>query len=82
MGGGILQLVTKGVETIYLTDNPQITIFKNIYRRHTNFSLFEQDLHFKGKFGFGNINNIKIRNIGDILHVILNHIIYHQYFLF
>ena len=68
MGGGILQLVTKGVETIYLTDNPQITIFKNIYRRHTNFSLFEQDLHFKGKFGFGNINNIKIRNIGDILY--------------
>jgi len=68
MGGGTLQLVTKGIETIYLTDNPEITFFKNIYRRYTNFSLFEHDLHFKAKFGFGNTNTVKIRNIADILY--------------
>ena len=68
MGGGTLQLVTKGIETIYLTDNPEITFFKNIYRRYTNFSVFEHDLHFKAKFGFGNTNTIKIRNIADILY--------------
>jgi len=39
MGGGLLQLVAYGAQDIYLTGNPQITFFKVIYRRHTNFSM-------------------------------------------
>jgi hypothetical protein len=39
MGGGILQLVAYGAQDIYLTGNPQITFFKIVYRRHTNFSM-------------------------------------------
>jgi hypothetical protein len=68
MGGSKLQLVTKGVETLYLTNNPQITQFKIIYRRHTNFSLFDTDLRFKGNVSFGNKGTLKIKNIGDILY--------------
>ena len=38
MGGGSLQLAAKSAQDIYLTGNPQITLFKAVYRRHTNFA--------------------------------------------
>ena len=47
MGGGIIQLAAYGASDIYLTGNPQITFFKVVYRRHTNFSMeaIEQTLN-------------------------------------
>jgi Large eukaryotic DNA virus major capsid protein. len=39
MGGGLMQLVAYGAQDVYLTGNPQITLFKVVYRRHTNFSM-------------------------------------------
>ena len=39
MGGGLMQLVAHGAQDSYLTGNPQITFFKVVYRRHTNFSI-------------------------------------------
>ena len=39
MGGGLMQLVAYGAQDVYLTGNPQITFFKVVYRRHTNFSI-------------------------------------------
>jgi len=39
MGGGILQLAAIGIDTVYLMGNPDITLFKIVYRRHTNFSV-------------------------------------------
>lgn len=38
MTGGLIQLVAYGYDDLYLTHNPQITFFKVVYRRHTNFS--------------------------------------------
>jgi hypothetical protein len=38
MGGGLMQAVAYGAQDVYLTGNPQITFFKAVYRRHTNFS--------------------------------------------
>ena len=38
MGGGLMQLVAMGSQDVFLTGNPQITFFKVVYRRHTNFS--------------------------------------------
>jgi hypothetical protein len=34
-----MQLVAYGAQDVYLTGNPQITFFKVVYRRHTNFSM-------------------------------------------
>ena len=34
-----MQLVAYGAQDTYLTGNPQITFFKIVYRRHTNFSM-------------------------------------------
>lgn len=38
MTGALLQLVAYGVDDVYLTQDPQITYFKVVYRRHTNFT--------------------------------------------
>ena len=34
-----MQLVAYGAQDVYLTGNPQITFFKVVYRRHTNFAM-------------------------------------------
>ena len=39
MSGGLIQLAAYGQQDIYISGNPQITFFKIIYRRHTNFSI-------------------------------------------
>ena len=39
MVGGLLQLKEKGAQDLYLTGQPQITFFKTVYRRYTNFSI-------------------------------------------
>ena len=39
MGGGLIELVAHGVQDIYLIGNPQISFFKVVYKRHTNFSM-------------------------------------------
>ena len=52
MGGGLLELVAHGVQDIYLIGNPQITFFKSIYRRHTNFSIESIQSTFDGNVDF------------------------------
>ena len=51
MGGGLMQLVAYGAQDIYLTGNPQITFFKVVYRRHTNFSMEAIKQTFNGTVG-------------------------------
>ena len=53
MGGGLMQLVAYGAQDIYLTSNPQITCFKVVYRRHTNFSMEEIAQTPNGTANFG-----------------------------
>ena len=58
-----MQLVAYGAQDLYLTGNPQITFFKTVYRRYTNFSLFEYDLNFKQKPNYNNSVNLIIKNL-------------------
>ena len=39
MPGGLIQLAAYGSQDFYLTGNPQISFFKTVYRRYTNFSM-------------------------------------------
>ena len=39
MAGGLMQLVAHGAQDLYITGNPQVTFFKSVYRRHTNFAI-------------------------------------------
>ena len=68
MGGGLMQLVAYGAQDIYLTGNPQITFFKVVYRRHTNFSTESIQQTFNGTVDFGNTVTATISRNGDLIH--------------
>ena len=68
MGGGLMQLVAYGAQDIYLTGNPQITFFKVVYRRHTNFSMESIQQTFNGTVGAGARQTATISRNGDLVH--------------
>tara|TARA_B100000902_G_scaffold270276_1_gene256100 strand:- start:308 stop:1522 length:1215 start_codon:yes stop_codon:yes gene_type:complete len=68
MGGGLMQLVAYGAQDIYLTGNPQITFFKVVYRRHTNFSMECIKQSFKGTVGSSSRVVATISRNGDLVH--------------
>ena len=67
MGGGLMQLVAYGAQDIYLTGNPQITFFKVVYRRHTNFAMEAIEQTFNGVADFGNKVVCTIARNGDLV---------------
>ncbi len=68
MGGGLLQLVAYGAQDVYLTGNPQITFFKAVYRRHTNFAIEAIQQTFNGTPTFGQRVTCTIARNGDLIH--------------
>ena len=68
MGGGLLQLVSYGKQDICLTGNPQITYFKLVYRRHTNFAIESIEQHFDGTADFGTTVTCTVSRKGDLIH--------------
>ena len=62
-----MQLVAYGAQDVYLTGNPQITFFKVVYRRHTNFSMECIEQTFNGTVGFGNKVSATISRNGDLV---------------
>lgn len=67
MPGGIIQISCPGPEDLYLTGNPQITFFKTIYRRHTNFAVETVEHQFTNQPDFGKKFSLKIPKDGDLL---------------
>jgi len=63
-----MQLVAYGAQDIYLTGNPQITFFKVVYRRHTNFSMESIQQTWNGAVGFGNKVVATISRNGDLVN--------------
>jgi len=62
-----MQLVAYGAQDIYLTSNPQITFFKVVYRRHTNFSREVIEQTHTGTAGAGKNINVTISRNGDLV---------------
>ena len=67
MGGGLMQLVAYGAQDIYLTGNPQITFFKVVYRRHTNFSMEEIQQTLSGNPSNNGKQDCIISRNGDLI---------------
>jgi len=63
-----MQLVAYGAQDIYLTGNPQITFFKVVYRRHTNFSMEAIEQTFNGSADFGKRVTCTVSRNGDLMH--------------
>ena len=66
-GGGLLQLVASGKQDVFLTGNPQVTWFKMVYRRYTNFSMESSIIQFDNQADFGRKITTVIPRKGDLL---------------
>lgn len=65
--GGLLQLVATGRQDIYLSGNPQMTFFKQVYVRYTNFSIETQRIPFDTAVDFNKLISLSIPRNGDLL---------------
>jgi hypothetical protein len=63
-----MQLVAYGAQDVYLTSNPQITFFRVVYRRHTNFAMESIEQVFNGSADFGRKVTATISRNGDLIH--------------
>jgi hypothetical protein len=66
-GGGLMQLVAYGSQDIYLTGKPQITYWKAVYRRYTNFAIESIQQDVLGTPQFGSQVSVTISRNGDLL---------------
>ena len=67
MGGGMAQLASYGQADVVLTGNPQITYWKLVYRRHTNFSVEAIESAFQGPVDFGKRATVQVPRNGDLV---------------
>ena len=67
-GGGLMQLVAYGAQDVYLTGNPQITFFKAVYRRHTNFAIEAIEQTFNGTPAYNSRVTCQISRNGDLIN--------------
>ena len=62
-----MQLVAYGAQDVYLSGNPQITFFKVVYRRHTNFAVEPIQQTWNGAADFGRTVTCNINRNGDLI---------------
>ena len=67
MTGGIMQLASTGIQNKYISGNPQITFFKIVYKRHTNFSMESIEQTFNGSADFGKKVTCTVSRNGDLM---------------
>lgn len=68
MAGGLIQIASYGIQDIFLIGNPQITFFKTVYRKHSNFAMEYIEEQFNGTQNFGGKLSCTISKAGDLLH--------------
>ena len=67
MAGGLIQLVAQGAQDAYLTANPQVTFFKKVFRRYTNFAVEPIENQFNGVADFGKKPEVTISRNADLV---------------
>jgi len=68
MGGGLLQIVSSTNEDLFITSKPQITFFKLVFYRYTNFSIETLEEFFDGAPDFGGSVTCTLAKTGDLIH--------------
>jgi len=68
MGGGLLQLVAYGAQDAYLSGNPQITFWKGLFKRHTNFAMEPFRINLTGQANWGVKHSALIGRHADLLY--------------
>ena len=67
MPGGLVQLAVYGSQDIFLTASPQITFFKIVYRKYTNFACESISQYFIGQVDFDQEISMMVDKIGDLM---------------
>lgn len=62
-----VELVSKGAQDVYLTGKPEVSFFRQLYKRHSNFVQRTVKLNQIGTLAPNNEVYIKIPNKGDLL---------------
>lgn len=68
MPGGLLQIASSGIQDVYLTKNPEITFFKKVYRRSTNFSTEFHKVVIDESIKYNDEVFVNIPKYGDLIH--------------
>ena len=68
MSGAVTELVALGVQDTYLTGNPQMSFFRQVYKRHTNFALESVRQIFKGQPAPNGMSSITLKRAGDLVN--------------
>ena len=63
-----MQLVSYGAQDIYISGNPQITFWKVLYKRHTNFAMESIEVTFNGQADFGRRVTAVISRNADLMY--------------
>ena len=70
MSAALIDLVSKGAQDVFITGEPQVSFFRQNYKRHTNFSMKPERMDYIGSFGASNEITVPIRSKGDLLSYI------------
>lgn len=62
-----LQLIAKGAQDKHLTTNPQISFFKAVYKRYTNFARTSVEVPLMGDTTFGGLCRAILPRRGDLI---------------
>ena len=68
MAAGLIQLASTNTEDLYLSMDPEVTFFKLVYKRYTNFSQELIPLNFNNEVAFGSQSNCKLSHNGDLIN--------------
>ena len=67
MSAALIDLVSKGAQDVYITGQPQVSFFRQNYKRHTNFAMRPERVDYIGTFGANNEITVPLRSKGDLL---------------
>lgn len=67
MSAALIDLVSKGVQDVHISGQPEVSFFRQNYKRHTNFAIKPERLDYIGTFGSNNEVSIPVPNKGDLL---------------
>ena len=67
MSGGITQLVAIGAQDAHIVGNPEVSFFRNVYKRHTNFAQVVDRQIIQGNPSSDSISTVRLERKGDLV---------------
>ena len=70
MSAALIELVSVGAQDVFITGDPEVSFFRQSYKRHTNFAMKPERMDYIGTFGANNEITVPIRSKGDLMSYI------------